>query len=313
MGDRGDGPALVFVPGIDGTGELLLGTAARLEAAFRLVRIRYVDEGDRGSIETYERLADTLAESLEAAGVDTAVVLAEAFGGGVALHLALRHPERVRALAIVNSFCWYPRRFRLWLSAVTFPFVPKRLMLLGRRLFQDRIFFRPRRAAAAEAAFRAVPPAFMRPGFGARLDAVLLVSQWRPGPFVRGDAQCWPIEAPAGRVDPDETPDAAARRELQEETGVASGRLIPAGGWYPSPGSTAQFFHTFVAAADLSALMGRDRLGGLESEGEEIFSRVVPFAEAMDWVDTGRIDCGPALTLLLWLARRRDALRAEWG
>lgn len=172
MGDRGDGPALVFVPGIDGTGELLLGTAARLEAAFRLVRIRYVDEGDRGSIETYERLADTLAESLEAAGVDTAVVLAESFGGGVALHLALRHPERVRALAIVNSFCWYPRRFRLWLSAVTFPFVPKRLMLLGRRLFQDRIFFRPRRDADAEAAFRAVPPAFMRPGFGARLDAV---------------------------------------------------------------------------------------------------------------------------------------------
>ncbi|MEM9381473.1 MAG: alpha/beta hydrolase [Planctomycetota bacterium] len=171
-GDRGDGPALVYVPGIDGSGELLLGTAARLEAAFRLLRVRYVDEGDTGSVATYGRLADTLAEGLEGAGVERAVVLAESFGGGVALHLALRHPDRVRALAIVNSFCWYPRRVRLWLSAVTFPFVPKRLMLLGRRLFQSWIFFRPRRDAEAEAAFRAVPPSFLHPGFAARLDAV---------------------------------------------------------------------------------------------------------------------------------------------
>lgn len=142
-----------------------------------------------------------------------------------------------------------------------------------------------------------------------RRDAVLLLTQWRPGPFVRGDAQCWPIEAPAGRVDAGEDPAEAARRELLEETGVAAGRVEPAGGWYPSPGSTSQFFHTFVAEADLARADGQ---GGLETESEEIAFRVLPLDDALARADAGGIDCGPALTLLLWLARHRARLRAAW-
>ncbi|MEM6742266.1 MAG: NUDIX domain-containing protein [Pseudomonadota bacterium] len=145
-----------------------------------------------------------------------------------------------------------------------------------------------------------------------RLDAVLLASQWRPGPFARGDAQCWTVEAPAGRVDPDETPEDAARRELREETGLAPHRLEAAGGWYPSPGSTTQFFYTFLAEADLSGVPETGALGGLETEAEEILSRVVPFSAAMAMADDGGVDCGPALTLLLWLARHRERLRALW-
>ena len=48
-------------------------------------------------------------------------------------------------------------------------------------------------------------------------DLVLVVEQIRAGPFARGDRQSWQIEAIAGRVDPFETPEQAARREAVEE------------------------------------------------------------------------------------------------
>ncbi|MCB2157335.1 MAG: NUDIX domain-containing protein, partial [Rhodobacteraceae bacterium] len=44
-------------------------------------------------------------------------------------------------------------------------------------------------------------------------DRVLLIEQFRMGPYARGDAEPWLIEAIAGRVDPGETPEDAARRE----------------------------------------------------------------------------------------------------
>ena len=41
--DDAGGPSapLIYLPGVDGTGELLLGTAARLIERFRLIRLRY--------------------------------------------------------------------------------------------------------------------------------------------------------------------------------------------------------------------------------------------------------------------------------
>ena len=46
-------------------------------------------------------------------------------------------------------------------------------------------------------------------------DRVLLVEQFRAGPYARGDSQPWLLEALAGRIDGGESPEEAVLREAQ--------------------------------------------------------------------------------------------------
>src|SRR4030095_7145347 len=48
-------------------------------------------------------MADDLAEILEQLGYDTVDAVGYSLGGGVALHLAARHPDRVRRLVIISA------------------------------------------------------------------------------------------------------------------------------------------------------------------------------------------------------------------
>ena len=143
-----------------------------------------------------------------------------------------------------------------------------------------------------------------------RADRVLLATQWRAGPHARGDARPWPWEVIAGRLDATEAPEDAARREAQEEAGVEIGRIEQAGAYYTSPGTLAEFVTSFVGEADLSAAGGA---GGLAEEAEDVISAVLDFDAAMAAVDRGEVNSSPALVSLMWLARHRERLRAEWG
>src|SRR5690606_6735551 len=144
-----------------------------------------------------------------------------------------------------------------------------------------------------------------------RRDRVLLVEQFRSGPMARGDRQPWLLETVAGRVDPGETPEEAARREAREEAGLDLGRLLPACGFYPSPAAKSEYLYTFVGLADLPD--SRPGSGGVAGEGEDIRTHVVGFARLMELVESGEINNGPLIVLALWLAARRDRLRAEVG
>ncbi|MDF2231340.1 gamma-glutamylcyclotransferase [Albimonas sp. CAU 1670] len=146
--------------------------------------------------------------------------------------------------------------------------------------------------------------------YDAKADRVLLATQWRAGPHARGDARPWPWEVIAGRLDAVEDPEEAARREALEEAGVTLGRIEKAGGYYTSPGTLAEFVTSFVGEADLSAAGGA---GGLEEEAEDVISAVLDFDAAMAAVDAGEVNSSPAVISLLWLARHRARLRAEWG
>jgi len=54
-------------------------------------------------------------------------------------------------------------------------------------------------------------------------------------------------EVPAGRVDPGEGPEEAARRELLEETGLRSGRLVRLGAFHPTNGISPHRAELFAA------------------------------------------------------------------
>jgi ADP-ribose pyrophosphatase len=143
--------------------------------------------------------------------------------------------------------------------------------------------------------------------YDALRDRVLLIEQFRPAPFVRGDAECWSLEAIAGRVDAGETPEVAARREAVEEAGLVLGELLPVAGYYPSPGAVAEYLYSYVALTDLPD--GTAGVFGLEGEAENIRGHLVAFDALMGLVDSGEINNAPLLLTALWLARERASLR----
>lgn len=139
-------------------------------------------------------------------------------------------------------------------------------------------------------------------------DRVLLVEQFRAGPFVRGDAECWSLEAIAGRIDPGETPEDAARREAEEEAGLHLGALEYVAGYYPSPGAVTEYLYSYLALADLPD--GAAGVYGVEGEAEDIRGHLVGFDRLMELVASGEVNNAPLVLTVLWLQRERARLRA---
>jgi ADP-ribose pyrophosphatase len=115
---------------------------------------------------------------------------------------------------------------------------------------------------------------------------VLLIRQYR---FATGGT-LW--ELPAGKLDPGESPEACAARELEEEAGCRAGRLEPLGPMWASPGFTDEKIHLF-AAFDLTSVPQR-----LEAD-EVIELERMPFARALELVWSGELtDAKSQLALL---------------
>jgi nudix-type nucleoside diphosphatase (YffH/AdpP family) len=139
-------------------------------------------------------------------------------------------------------------------------------------------------------------------------DRVLLVEQFRMGPYGRGDPFPWLLEPVAGRVDGGESPEACARRECTEEAGLDLRALEKISSHYCTPGYSTEFFHLFLGLCDLpEARQGR---GGLATEHEDIRTHVIGFDRAMGLVESGEANNGPLVLSLLWLSRARARLRA---
>jgi 8-oxo-dGDP phosphatase len=103
----------------------------------------------------------------------------------------------------------------------------------------------------------------------------------------------WGWEIPAGRIEPDESPEEAAVRETVEETGWRPGPLHRLGAYAPNNGSTDQVFHLFVAD-------GGTRVGDPTDPSEsERIEWVEP--DKVRWlIEQGQVYDGMSLTGLLW-------------
>jgi ADP-ribose pyrophosphatase len=108
------------------------------------------------------------------------------------------------------------------------------------------------------------------------------------------------FELPAGRVEPDEAPLAAAKREMIEETGYRAKRWTLLTKYFASPGFLGEWMQIYLA---------RDIREGTATpepdEHIEIFR--MPLSEALGLIRENKIHDGKTLIgLLLYDARRRE-------
>lgn len=115
----------------------------------------------------------------------------------------------------------------------------------------------------------------------------LMIEQYR---FIV-DQTTWSI--PAGGAEPGEPVEAAALRELLEETGHRAAQLVPLGTYHPAIGDSNQIMHLFVAYG-----LTEERPLADINEVE----RVAWFEPADVWamIEANQIRDGLALTTLLW-------------
>ena len=142
-----------------------------------------------------------------------------------------------------------------------------------------------------------------------RRDSVLLIEQFRAGPWARNDPRPWRLETVAGRCDRAESTEETARREAREEAGIELGRVELIAGFYPSPAIMSEFITAFVGEADLGGAGG---VFGLPEEHEDIRAQVVALDAALAAVGSGEIDTAPLMLALMWLQANAGRLRAAW-
>ena len=142
-------------------------------------------------------------------------------------------------------------------------------------------------------------------------DRVMVVEQMRMGPLARGDRYMWQLEPIAGRLDPGETPETAARREALEEAGLVLGELETIAETYCSPGNSSEFHYIFLGLTDLPDTAAGN--GGVEAEHEDIRAHLIDFEQLMRMCETAKIVNGPLFAASYWLAHHRNRLRADAG
>jgi pimeloyl-ACP methyl ester carboxylesterase len=161
----GAGPAVVLVPGMDGTGLLFYRQVPKLAPRYRVATYAL-----RDAARTMAVLVGDLAAVIEEVAPEErrAIVIGESFGGALALTLAAERPERVAALVIVNSFAYFAPQFRLRLASAGLRALPWGMMRVVRRLTASRLHS-PHTHPAEVRQFLALTAAASRTGYLNRL------------------------------------------------------------------------------------------------------------------------------------------------
>ena len=124
---------------------------------------------------------------------------------------------------------------------------------------------------------------------------ILLIRQYRYA------ADAFIYEVPAGRLEPGETPESCAHRELQEETGCTAERVERLTTVYTTPGFTDERIHLFMAT-------GLTR-GEARREADEFVENVtMTLSRALSMIKDGEIVDGKTAIALMFAAGFRAGL-----
>jgi GDP-mannose pyrophosphatase NudK len=116
---------------------------------------------------------------------------------------------------------------------------------------------------------------------------LLLTKQFRLPAFLNGSESGYLVEACAGVIDANETPEQTVRREAEEETGYKLGELTKIAGAYSSPASSTEFLHLYIAG--YRSDKDHSKTGGLKEEGENIELIELGFDEAREKLLNGEL------------------------
>ncbi len=113
VAEMGAGPVVVFIhgsgPGASGLSNFRQNADAFADAGFRVILPDLIGYGGSSKPEgidyTLELFTDTLHEALMAHGVEKAVLVGNSLGGGIAIQMALDHPQFVERLILMAPGC----------------------------------------------------------------------------------------------------------------------------------------------------------------------------------------------------------------
>ncbi len=116
----------------------------------------------------------------------------------------------------------------------------------------------------------------------------ILVKQYRPA------LGAWTLEIPAGTLEPGESPEEAAVREMVEETGYRPASLVPLIEFYPTPGVSNEYIRIYLAGSlEYVGVGDRD----LEEQDMEVLR--MPAREVLKMIESGEIKDGKTIIAFL--------------
>jgi ADP-ribose pyrophosphatase len=132
--------------------------------------------------------------------------------------------------------------------------------------------------------------------------SLLFTEQFRFPAFGKGSG--WLVEIMAGMIDGGETPEAALRRELEEELGFHADLLEPIATFFVSPGGSSERIWLYYAEVSEAGHVGAG--GGLPGEHEEIRTVRMSLDETRAALAAGNLADAKTIIGLHWLFARGE-------
>lgn len=132
--------------------------------------------------------------------------------------------------------------------------------------------------------------------------SVILTRQFRFPAYFSDKEKGWLLEVIAGMLEKDENPEEALQREIFEETGFQVPRMEFINEFFVSPGGSSEKIYLYFGVVTRKHQVGNG--GGLKKEGEDIRIEEIPFEQALEMVQQGKISDAKTIIALLWLEKQ---------